>query len=47
MHFKFNDLREMLPDAELAELVEGMGGGGWTRTNDLRIMRTQEGLAAL
>ena len=22
------------------------GGGGWTRTSDLRIMRTQEGLAA-
>ena len=24
---------------ELAEVVDLIGGGGWTRTNDLRIMR--------
>jgi hypothetical protein len=28
---------EIPPD--LAQVVEEIGGGGWTRTNDLRIMR--------
>ena len=30
---------EMEVPAELAQVVEEIGGGGWTRTNDLRIMR--------
>jgi hypothetical protein len=24
---------------DVLQVVEGIGGGGWTRTNDLRIMR--------
>jgi len=30
---------EMEVPPDLAQVVEGIGGGGWTRTNDLRIMR--------
>jgi hypothetical protein len=31
-------------EAEIpSEVIDLIGGGGWTRTNDLRIMRTQEG----
>jgi integrase len=30
---------EMEVPPELAQVIEGNGGGGWTRTNDLRIMR--------
>ena len=32
---------------EIAEVADLIGGGGWTRTNDLRIMRTQLELEAL
>ena len=35
---------EVPPD--LLQVIESTGGGGRTRTYDLRIMRTQEGLAA-
>ena len=31
--------REMEVPPDLRQVVEGIGGGGWTRTNDLRIMR--------
>ena len=31
--------RETDPDPELGQLIEEIGGGGWTRTNDLGIMR--------
>ena len=31
--------REMEIPPDLMQIVEGFGGGGWTRTNDLRIMR--------
>ena len=30
---------EMEVPPDLLQIVEGFGGGGWTRTNDLRIMR--------
>jgi len=29
--------------AHSREVIEKIGGGGWTRTNDLGIMRTQQG----
>jgi integrase len=32
-------------EPEVAEVADLTGGGGWTRTNDLRIMRTQQGVA--
>jgi len=32
-------LEEMVIDPEIAQVIEEIGGGGWTRTNDLRIMR--------
>src|ERR1043165_2907959 len=32
-------LEENRLSPEIPQLVEGIGGGGWTRTNDLRIMR--------
>src|SRR5207253_5633533 len=32
-------LEEVVPDPELAQVIEAIGGGGWTRTNDLGIMR--------
>jgi integrase len=33
-------LKETIGDPEIAQVLEGIGGGGWTRTNDLGIMRT-------
>ncbi len=32
-------LEEMVSDPEITQVIEEFGGGGWTRTNDLRIMR--------
>jgi hypothetical protein len=34
-------LEESGLDAEMLQVVDLIGGGGWTRTNDLRIMRTK------
>jgi hypothetical protein len=31
----------------LVQAALRLGGGGWTRTNDLRIMRTRQGVVAL
>ena len=30
---------EVDADSEVAQLIENIGGGGWTRTSDLGIMR--------